>query len=195
MPIIYRATKDVLRFVNYGIALGTGDKGYSDVVSDFFGNVVTDAIGEGVDQLNSSQEVYWSPYADIPNLGNVYSLPSIVTSGTTMYTFYQGQAPYTSDAGTGGYPYYSARACGAVLSDQLCGRSFPNADAPSGQQTRHLPRLGCCSATRCTHFMAAVSQARPDSSITLSTTGTRGRRPSRCPASRSLCTTTEAPLP
>ena len=131
MPIIYRATKDVLRSINYGIALGTGDKGFTDMVSDFFGNVLSDAISDGIDLLNSSQEVYWSPYVQIPNLGNVYSLPAIVTSGTTMYSFYQGQDPSTSEGGTGGYLYYSARSFGAVLSDKPCGICYPEPDAPS----------------------------------------------------------------
>ncbi|WP_368566210.1 hypothetical protein [Pseudoxanthomonas sp. UTMC 1351] len=142
MPIIYRATKAFLNSINYGIALATGDKGYSDMASDFFGHVVSSAIGDGVNQLNYSQDVYWSAYADLPKLGNVYSLPSIVTSGTRMYTFYQGQAPYTTDAGTGGYLYYSSRACGAVLSDQLCALNFPDPDVPIEQGLQPSPPVG-----------------------------------------------------
>ncbi|UVK96940.1 hypothetical protein [Pseudomonas sp. B21-048] len=118
MPIIYKAVKDTLEAVNYGIAIGTGEKGWSDMASDFFGNVVSDAIAGGVNQLNTT--MYWSPYASVPNVGNVYSLPSVVVDGSTMYSFYQGQALYTSTGGTGGYPYYTARIYGTVGADQLC---------------------------------------------------------------------------
>jgi len=131
MPIIYKATKDILRAVNYGIALGTNDKGWSDIAVDFFGNVTGDAVSAGINQLDPKQELYWSPYADIPGIGNVYSLPSIVVNGTTMYSFFQGQSLYDSDAGVGGYPYYTARQYGTLSADQLCAMTSPPPSQPS----------------------------------------------------------------
>ncbi|WP_144169963.1 hypothetical protein [Pseudomonas sp. Kh13] len=131
MPIIYKATKDILRAVNYGIALGTNDKGWSDIAVDFLGNVTGDAVSAGINQLDPKQELYWSPYADIPGIGNVYSLPSLVVNGTTMYSFFQGQSLYDSDAGVGGYPYYTARQYGTLSADQLCAMTSPPPSQPS----------------------------------------------------------------
>ncbi|AZC31299.1 hypothetical protein PUP68_17645 [Pseudomonas chlororaphis] len=131
MPIIYKATKNILRAVNYGIALGTNDKGWSDIAVDFFGNVTGDAVSTGINQINTKQELYWSPYADIPGIGNVYSVPSLVVNGTTMYSFFQGQSLYTSDDGVGGYPYYSARQYGTLSADQLCAMTNPPPSQPS----------------------------------------------------------------
>ncbi|MBP5141419.1 hypothetical protein, partial [Pseudomonas chlororaphis] len=131
MPIIYKATKNILRAVNYGIALGTNDKGWSDIAVDFFGNVTGDAVSTGINQINTEQELYWSPYADIPGIGNVYSVPSLVVNGTTMYSFFQGQSLYTPDDGVGGYPYYSARQYGILSADQLCAMTGPLPSQPS----------------------------------------------------------------
>ncbi|OLF53677.1 hypothetical protein [Pseudomonas chlororaphis] len=144
MPIIYRATKDIVRSIDYGIALGTGDKGYTDMVSDFLGNVVSNSIADGVNQLNASQQVYWSPYVEIPNLGNVYSLPSTVTNGTTLYSFYQGQTPPdpgTQEWGPAGSLNYSVKTLGAAISDQLCEMNFftVNSDPAQGPHTPSPP--------------------------------------------------------
>ncbi|QSQ26609.1 hypothetical protein JY651_17470 [Pyxidicoccus parkwayensis] len=142
MPIIYKTVKAALNAVQYGIGIASGDVGLKDGMSDFFGQVVSHAIGAGVNQLNSSEELYWTPYAEVPGVGDVYSLPSIVVNGNTMYNFYQGPSLTDGKADTGGYPSYVARSFGTAAPDQLPQWSVPGAPVPDGSNMFPSPPTG-----------------------------------------------------
>ena len=121
MAIIIDAVTMVVEGVKFGIGLAEGTESFSDGMYAILGNVVTKSISEGIDQVDYKDEVYWSPYVEVPGVGDVYARPSLVVVGNTSFCFYQGDSVCSgASSGEGGYPYYVANAHGYAEADQLC---------------------------------------------------------------------------
>jgi hypothetical protein len=107
-------------------------------VADCLGLANT-ALKTGEDIYSLANSGYWTPYLQVPGVGQVYSKRlSIQQVDNRYFCFYQGENTFdSSDTDLGGYPYYYGRAFGYAPLDQACSFAAPSVGLP---MTVLLPR-------------------------------------------------------